>query len=209
MFLLKGFIVGVSMIIFIGPVFFHLLEASAERGKRHGLMAALGIILGDILFVLAVYQGFSLVHVSMGMELFVTILGFVMLMTLGIKNIRFGGGIHSTKKKKPAISVKSTLWADFVKAYLINFINPFVLVVWIFVVQDARTTGTTNLEAIGYLIASLAGIVATDLTKVLVADRLRSYWNKLNKKRIYKVLGIIFIVFSIRLLYHAFVLQVR
>ena len=53
----NAFLVGVFMAFMIGPVFFMLLKTSILKGARAAIAFNLGVILGDISFILIAYFG--------------------------------------------------------------------------------------------------------------------------------------------------------
>mgnify|MGYP003889305199 CR=1 FL=1 len=48
---LEGFLFGLGMVIFIGPVFFTLIHSSFQFGMKAGFAVALGILASDVLIV--------------------------------------------------------------------------------------------------------------------------------------------------------------
>jgi threonine/homoserine/homoserine lactone efflux protein len=54
---LEGFLTGVGTIIFLGPVFFTLLQITLDRGLKAGFSVAIGILSSDILIVFLFYFG--------------------------------------------------------------------------------------------------------------------------------------------------------
>jgi len=48
MIFLEGLIIGIGMILFVGPVFFTMLQVTLMRGFWAGFFVALGIIISDI-----------------------------------------------------------------------------------------------------------------------------------------------------------------
>ena len=57
--ILEGYVIGLGMVIFIGPVFFLLLNSSLQSGVKAGVAVALGIIVSDIICVALCYYGLS------------------------------------------------------------------------------------------------------------------------------------------------------
>ncbi len=53
--LLTALPIGLLMAFLIGPVFFALLETSAIKGFREAIALAAGVIIDDIVFLLAAY----------------------------------------------------------------------------------------------------------------------------------------------------------
>jgi threonine/homoserine/homoserine lactone efflux protein len=53
----EGYIVGLGMIVFIGPVFFLLLSISLHQGTKAGVATAFGIVISDLICVCLCYFG--------------------------------------------------------------------------------------------------------------------------------------------------------
>ena len=57
--IITGILLGLSTLLFIGPVFFYLVKSTLEEGIYAGISVALGIILGDIIYVFLIVKEFS------------------------------------------------------------------------------------------------------------------------------------------------------
>jgi len=55
--IISGILLGLSTLLFLGPVLFYLLKSSMESGFKAGVAVASGIILGDIICVILVLSG--------------------------------------------------------------------------------------------------------------------------------------------------------
>jgi len=55
----NAFLIGFFMAFMIGPVFFMLIQTSILKGARAAIAFDLGVILGDITFILIAYYGSS------------------------------------------------------------------------------------------------------------------------------------------------------
>mgnify|MGYP003340062785 CR=1 FL=1 len=47
----KGVLAGLSMLLFIGPVFFTLLKSALQHGIKTGVSVAFGIFISDVICV--------------------------------------------------------------------------------------------------------------------------------------------------------------
>ena len=55
----QGFLFGLGMVIFIGPVFFYLMETAINNGTKLGMAAAMGIYISDMVAAVLCYAGLS------------------------------------------------------------------------------------------------------------------------------------------------------
>lgn len=195
MHLLEGLFWGFASILFIGPVVFELINASVIKSK-YGIAVALGIILGDIIYVFAVYNSLKFI---IGNEMFndiVSYAGFAILLAIGI--------IYFFKKAPQLDNDKLLSKGDYPKYFLrgfsINFFNPFVLTVWVLVVKYAKTTYSEH--SISFLIAALLGIFLIDLFKIYLSKKLMRLLKSDKILIFYKVSGLVMIGFSLRILFY-------
>jgi threonine/homoserine/homoserine lactone efflux protein len=198
---LQGLGFGLLMMFFIGPVFFYLLQISLQYGSRSGMAAAIGILISD-LSVAAICYFFASNLFENGdqqTEFWLALIGGIILVVFGLGYI-FKPKLPSAKP----VEIKKMDYATFfTKAFLINFVNPFVFVVWIAMIGKANLTYDTQTEVIFFLIAALLGIITTDTLKVLGSKYLRRIIEPHFLIKLYKGIGILLIAFSLRLFYHA------
>ena len=194
---------GFFLSFMIGPVFFVLLETSAIRGFRAALAFDLGVILADILFLIAAYfSSFQLLeNLSNQPGLFV--FGGVILLVYGVTTLR-----KKTSKKqisKIGDDSNNNYISLFVKGFLLNFINIGVLVFWLGVIIIVGPSLDNDPNRIFLFFATMLGAyLATDILKILLAKRLK---RKLTTRRIIlikKGIAIILIICGIVLITKGF-----
>ena len=85
----------------------------------------------------------------------------------------------------------------FVAGFLVNFVNPFVLTIWIAFVEIA------NQEHSGgewvFLAGILMAIFCTDLLKAWAAPALRNWLNPQRMTWFFRGLGLVMLLFALRL----------
>lgn len=194
---LIGVILGLSTLLFIGPVFFYLLKTSIESGFKSGLSVAIGIIIGDIIYVLVVLMGFGKILSSPEYIRWFALFGGVLVLFFGVKYLFFS---RRKKKIEEKFKTKSVLYFG-LNGFLINFVNPFVLVVWVGFYAYSKTKLVDETSVIVSLLFALVTILSTDILKVFYSNKLGSYFSANNLTKVYKVFGILMICFSIRLFY--------
>ncbi len=199
----EGFLIGIGMILFIGPVFFYLFKTSLINGRIGGLFVALGVIVGDGVYVLICNFGFATIILTYLGETYLALCGAVILLALGIRYV-----LKKDEQLDELIlkNESSNVWF-FMKGFLINFINPFVFLVWIGLTTYSNTKFTSQTDIYIFLFSILLGIFVTDLTKVMLANRLKYFLDPKKIRRIYKILGVVLIGFGLRLTYRFFVLS--
>ena len=159
------------MIIFVGPVFFLLLTTSFEQGTKAGLAVAVGIIISDVVCAVLCYYGLSQFLTASESQLWMAILGGLLLIGMGITYLlkKPNAGEFSARVKSTNIS------AVFIKGFLVNFVNPFVFMVWVGIIEVGKLKTGEDLDLMFYLMAVLFGIFTIDVAKVLLAKRIKIF----------------------------------
>lgn len=186
----EGYLIGLGMVVFIGPVFFLLLSSTLESGFIPGLLVALGIIVSDIIFVVLCKFGLAQFISEPAALEWIALIGAVLLISIGIKYLKAPVTAPITQH----IETKN-LSAFFIKGFLVNFINPFVLAIWIGIISFSEQKTNSNV----YLTGILLGIFSLDLLKVILAKRIKHLFKPLILQWTYRVFGLLLILFGIRM----------
>lgn len=194
---LQGYLYGLALIIFIGPVFFTLLQSTLERGLRSGLAVALGIFASDILCVLLLFGfGVSDFFTNPDNKLLIGVGGAVILIGLGLRY-----ALKPVLKDPEKIKFKTSDYLNFfVKGFLVNFINPFVFVVWMGLIALAGNHTTTATGQMIFLAGTLLGILTTDSFKAIFASKIKNILQPRYVETTYRVIGLALIFLGVRML---------
>jgi threonine/homoserine/homoserine lactone efflux protein len=193
---------GFFLSFMIGPVFFVLLETSATKGFRAGLVFDAGVIIADILFlVIAYFSSFQLLE-NLSNQPGLYVFGGAILLVYGI-TILFS---KASLKEKETVKTKTRGYLGlFIKGFLLNFINIGVLVFWlgVIIVVGPSLNNDPN-RIIVFFSAMLGAYLLTDIFKILLAKQLK---RKLTKKRIHlvkKALGYVLVICGMVLIIKGF-----
>ncbi len=196
---LHGLGFGLAMMVFIGPVFFYLLKTSLQHGSRSGMAAAIGIFVSDVTAVVLCYFFARRLFEGGQNEFWLSIIGGTILIVFGLGYI-FKPKLPSTK----AIKINKSDYATFfTKAFLVNFVNPFVFLIWISIIGVGQNKYDTEHEVVVFLAAALIGVITTDTLKVLGCRYLRKVIEPAFLIKVYRVIGLFIVGFSLRLYWHA------
>ncbi|MEM9933907.1 MAG: LysE family transporter [Bacteroidota bacterium] len=192
-----GLVIGLAFIVFIGPVFFTLLHTSLQFGFKYGLAVAFGIVLSDLLAVSMCALGAAAFLQNPQNQTWIAMGGAIFLIGLGLKYI-----FDPRYKPKSKIEVKEMSYLKFVmKGFLVNFLNPFVFLVWIGITGMASAKYGLGEGFIIYLAGTLSGIFLTDTLKALFADKIKDFFKPQSLIWVFRVIGLGLIGFGIRLLF--------
>lgn len=199
---INGILFGLIFIFSFGPGFFALIQASLQRGFLAGILLAVGVLLCDTLYAVAIVLGFSSILEDENVKFYAAIIGCVVLLLLGFYNLFKKPKIY---EKITQNSNQSFLLSFVGKGFLINVFNPFIVVFWITIVSVVNTGFEyTQNQLVIFLTGMLATIFSLDLLKSLLAHRLRDWVNVKRISYFNKVFGVVMILFSIRIIYFLF-----
>jgi threonine/homoserine/homoserine lactone efflux protein len=201
---LHGLLIGFSFVIFLGPVFFYLLKSSLEKGFWAGFFVALGIIIGDLICIIICSFGAIPFFKNTDNQFWLGVVGSVLLIAMGLKFLIRPEAKKVKDEKFPKKLTKASYVAYFSQGFLINFVNPFVFVVWIGIIGYAETKYGFSTAMFVFLAAALIGIFSTDITKVYFAQKIKKFLTPIFLKRLYQFFGMILIVFGIRIIFYIF-----
>ena len=196
---INGFLIGFAMIVFVGPVLFTILQIALEKGVYAGLSVAFGVFISDVVCVILCYYSSDLFLKNSISDLWLTILGVIILVSIGLKYlIKPNLTVENINKASVA-----SLLGSFTKGFLINFFNPFVFAVWLTVIEIAKKE-YQEFDLWIYLIAATFAVLITDSVKAIFAKKLHPLLKPKVLNKIYRLIGIILILFSFRLIFHLF-----
>lgn len=196
----QGLLAGFATIIFVGPVFFYLLKTSLAFGSINGILVAIGIIISDISAVWLCYIGFAKLLTTDSGQFWLSAAGGFILMGMGMFYLL---NKHATVKDKNLINRGGRIMF-LVNGFLINFVNPFVFGIWIGLISYAGNLYESATDVKLYLLGTLIGIFSTDVSKVLLSKYLQPILNAKRLLVIYRIVGILLLVFGMRLLVFAY-----
>lgn len=193
---------GIIFAFFIGPVFFVLIETSIIKGVRAAIVFDLGVILGDVVFILIAYfSSYQLLDkIKDDPSLF--FFGGIVMLTYGIISL-----VRDNKAKKKIIEIdneelkKTNYFGLFIKGFFLNFINIGVLGTWLLIIVTVGPQLDMNKTRIIVFFTSIIIVYfSIDIFKILLAKQLQS---KLTTSRIFfikRIISIILIISGVFLL---------
>ncbi|KAB1231763.1 lysine transporter LysE [Chryseobacterium sp. KBW03] len=191
---LSAVILGFMLsLVFIGPIFFLLIETSFSRGPKHALSLDLGVITADLLCIVAAYYAstdiVSLIDKHPGFYRITSILIFI-----------YGIVMLVTKTKMHMPGEEKIIGQNYIKTFFngffFNLLNVGVILFWLVTVISVRNQYPDTSSFILYIGIVLATYLSIDLAKIFLA---KQFHDKLTQKlanRIRRVVGCILIVFS-------------
>lgn len=182
--ILKAIPIGISLAFMIGPVFFVLLHTSIVKGIRAAIVFNLGVVFGDIVFILMAYFGSHQLLERLKDDPNLFLLGGMILFVYGL-TMYIKKATIIIQDEDLVIPESNNYFRLFIKGFLLNFINIGVLAFWILLLVGFGS----NLEMeerriFNFFLAILVTYFIVDLGKIFLAKQLQK---KLTPTLIYKI----------------------
>jgi threonine/homoserine/homoserine lactone efflux protein len=195
--ILLGFLLGAALCLTFGTVFFALIQNSVDNGFRSGMKIVFGVIIGDILFVIAALLGTSFIPKAQWFENLMAVVGVVFLIALGLVNILKG---------TPRLAYPTTRLGNFVyyftTGFFLNALNPVNFVAWVAIVAYIRShLHYSDAQQYGFMIAALIGVFATETALAYYANRLKRLFTPRVVKIFNRTTGVIFLIGAANITY--------
>jgi len=202
MVLWNGILFGLLLTIFIGPVFFALIQTSIERGFYAGVFMAIGIALSDTIYVSISYFGISQLVSTESVNLWLGLAGGFIMIGFGVASLF--KPVRAPEVQGVKVQGKIRLLRETFKGFLLNGINPSVFLFWIGIATMATVNNNySNADAITFFAAIIVTVFITDIFKSFVATKLKRLLTVRFMRLMNIVVGCGLMVFGLRLFYFA------
>ena len=199
-------LIGFFLSFMIGPVFFMLIQTSIIKGARAAIAFDLGVILGDVVFILIAYYGSKSLLEQIKDDPRLFYIGGLILLVYGIITYLDKSQKSVVQDETLVLPEKTNYVKLFLKGFILNFINVGVLAFWLGMIVIIGSNLQMNPTKIfNYFTVILTSYLITDIGKIVLAKQLKK---KLTPKITYKVkriMGIILMVFGIVLILKGFI----
>lgn len=204
MIVVEGIKFGVLLAFLIGPVFFAIIQTSAERGFAKGVLVAIGVSASDAAYVLICYLGLIQLIESPVFRQQMAYIGGAILIVFGLYHL-----IIKSRKSianptvQPAEASNSFRYV--LKGFFINAFSPMVPIFWISTISMASNVlGLVKDSDFTIFFSSmLATVLATDIAKAYLAGRLRSIMKPKIMMWLNLVVGAALIGFGLQLIFRS------
>ncbi|WP_266365986.1 LysE family translocator [Tellurirhabdus rosea] len=190
-----GLATGIPLCMTFGTVFFSLLQNSVDNGYRAGVKIALGVIVCDLVLIVCALFGTAFLPRVEGFEYYVTAVGVVFLLAIGMANLFRG---------TPRLAYPKTRFGNFVyyfsTGFLLNGLNPINFITWVALAAylDKSLHYSLN-ERVVFLLASVLSIFLTESAIAVSAHKLKRFFTPRVAFWFNKTTGIVFIGIALQL----------
>ena len=201
-----AFLIGVFMAFMIGPVFFMLIKTSILKGARAAIAFDLGVVLGDVSFILIAYYGSRSLLEKIKDDPRLFLIGGLVLIVYGIITYIDKNNKKEVDESQVEVPKANNYFKLFLNGFFLNFINIGVLAGWLAIMVMVGPTLNMNPKAIfWYFVTVISGYAFADLIKIVLAKQLKSKLTPIVIYRIKRGMGILLIVFGAILMLKGFI----
>jgi threonine/homoserine/homoserine lactone efflux protein len=199
--ILKGLALGFVLALSVGPIIFTIIKQSLNNGLKGGFSFVAGVWVSDILLVTLANAFTALVATLLQHEKTIAYFGSAFLIGLGVYFVFFKK-VHLAMDSEGNMARfrKRDIARVFASGFLINTLNPGVILFWLGNATVLAVSHTLEERIIIFSVCLLINMAA-DSGKVLMAGKLRSRLTLRTLSVINKISGTILIGFGIALLY--------
>ena len=163
---------------------------------KAGVFMALGVVVSDGLYLTGTYFLSAEIMRFKNFETYLAIGGAIILIAFGL--------VYLFKRTPREVTIEEStgrmFWKNITKGFLLNGINPSVLVFWLGLTSLVTVNFSFNTYQLQvYFISILLTIFATDTLKAYGAHKIKSLLNEKLMRRMNKAVGIIMVLFGLRL----------
>ena len=199
--ILKGFALGLLLVISVGPVVFTIIKQSLNNGHKGGFSFVIGVWVSDFILVILSNVFTELVKQLLEYKKAIGYIGSLFLIGLGVYFCFFKKvHLRSEENDKTFRFGKREFAKLFASGFIINTFNPSVIFFWL-VNATALSISQSLEQRIVIFSVCLLMNMAADVGKVMAAGKLRSRLTLHNLSIINKISGTILIGFGIALVY--------
>jgi threonine/homoserine/homoserine lactone efflux protein len=186
---------GILLSCMLGTVFFALIQNSIDNGVKSNLSLSFGVIFSDALLITISYFNAQLIPKGGNAEMIVRAVGAAFIIGLGISNLIKKAAAVYAKTDKNAVIL-------FARGFTLNFFNPGNFFSWIAVSALLRNVLHFSTGGrVWFYAGALGGIFLMELLISIGAHYLKRFLSNQQLYKINLVMGVIFIIFGIVLLF--------
>jgi len=202
----EAILIGFFLAFMIGPVFFMLIQTSIIKGARAAIAFDLGVILGDVVFLLIAYYGSKSLLESIKDDPRLFYIGGLILLIYGLITYLDKSQKRIIQDENLVLPEKTNYPKLFAKGFLLNFINIGVLGFWLGMIVVVGSNLQMNSGKIfNYFSVILLSYFITDIGKITLAKQLKKYLTPAVTYKIKRAMGILLMIFGIVLFLKGFI----
>lgn len=198
--------IGFFLSFMIGPVFFMLIQTSILKGARAAIVFDLGVILGDIVFILIAYFGSKSLLEQIKDDPRLFFVGGLILLVYGLISYLDKSQKRAIEDDTLVLKEKTNYSRLFLKGFFLNFINIGVLAFWLGMIVIVGSNLEMNpIRIVNYFTVIIVSYFITDVGKIVLAKQLKKYLTPSVTYKIKRAMGILLMIFGVVLMLKGFI----
>jgi len=196
--ILEGLFFGFVLSFMLGPSFFLILETSIQDGIKSAMLLDLGVLVSDIIYIFVALKFFSRRDEIIAHEQAITIATGVLLGCFGAYQL-LTKKAPSTDAPEPKEIIHTRIKSVglFLKGFLINIINPTILLYWFGMIFIGFSKNNfDDSQMIVFLGSILAAFFSIDVLKIIGARQLKKAITPALMRHLNRAIGVILVVFG-------------
>jgi threonine/homoserine/homoserine lactone efflux protein len=199
--LIKGLALGSILALSVGPVIFTIIKQSLNNGREGGFSFVAGVWLSDILLIVISNAFSEWVKALLQYKKAIGYIGSIFLIGMGLfylflKKVQLAQQANGEEQRFR----KRDMAKIFTSGFLINSLNPSVLLFWLINATTFALTHSFRDRVLIFTVCMLFNMLA-DTLKVLLAGKLRKKLTIHNLSLVNKISGVILVGFGVALLW--------
>ena len=182
-----GFVMSISL----GAVFFLLIQAGLAGGWRKGLPLALGVIVGDMIYVaVALHFSEAITESLVTYRSVIALCGALVFWILAVTHL-----FHHQKAKNKGLDerlMQMKDWQLWLKSFAINVLNPVNIAWWLSLYSLPPAADFSYSGKWIFGITSLATVLCTELGVAWGAGKIKNYLTEVRIRQIDLFLAVLF-----------------
>ncbi|MFN3952294.1 MAG: LysE family translocator [Thermaurantimonas sp.] len=198
-------LLGITLSFMIGPVFVLLIETSIYRGAWKALVFNTGVILSDIFLILLAFYGSEPLLKSIIGNNSIYIVGGLIILAYAIFSFYKKRNLQSEKIQ---IQIQSSYGKNFIKGFLINFMNVGVLAYWMTSIVIIGNRYEYEIQKmLLYFSITIGTYFSVDVIKIIFARKMRDYLTPTHMHRMNAAVSLILGIFGLLLIIKGLLLK--
>ncbi|MBL7768841.1 MAG: LysE family transporter [Flavipsychrobacter sp.] len=199
--LIKGLALGSILALSVGPVIFTIIKQSLNNGREGGFSFVAGVWMSDILLIVISNAFSEWVKALLQYKQAIGYIGSIFLIGMGLfylflKKVQLTQQVNGEEQRFS----KKDMAKIFTSGFLINSLNPSVLLFWLINATTFALTHSFRDRVLIFTVCMVFNMLA-DALKVLLAGKLRKKLTLHNLSLVNKISGVILVGFGVALLW--------
>ncbi|MCX7862835.1 MAG: LysE family transporter [Bacteroidales bacterium] len=196
LYLINGFIIGLSASIPLGPVGLICIQKTLNSKLKNGIVSGIGAASADTFFAVVAAFGISAVHNFIEtQQMYLRLIGGIILIGLGLKFFLTNPAIQIRKQRNRG----NSLYADFVSVFALTLSNPLTVFVFgaVFAGFGIIPNNSTWFEMFELVIGIFIG---ASVWWILLVSAVNFFRHKFRLRRLWwmnKIMGAIITAFGV------------